>query len=187
MGRSLPFAPGRVFRVIKSPRCWKTAPATCGWEWMTDSICSRMGASAAFPNPVTSRWGWWLDSPRTSDGNIWAECFGNPRKLVRIRDFQVREEFPESQVPGGRTLAADPQGGIWIGTLKGDLALFRHGVLKNIPAKRQGRSVYPPDYRKCRRLGACRFRRRAGRVAARQGAADDDEKRPALQLRDFLC
>ena len=31
------------------------------------------------------------------DGNIWAECFSNPPKLVRIRDFQVGEEFPASQ------------------------------------------------------------------------------------------
>jgi PAS domain S-box-containing protein len=72
------------------------------------------------------------------DGNIWAECFGNPRKLVRIRDFQVREEFPGSQIPAGRTLAADPQGGIWIGTLKGDLAQFRHGVLKEFPLNAKG-------------------------------------------------
>ena len=26
------------------------------------------------------------------DGNIWAECAGKARKLVRIRDFQVVEE-----------------------------------------------------------------------------------------------
>jgi signal transduction histidine kinase len=72
------------------------------------------------------------------DGNIWAECFSNPPKLVRIRDFQVREEFPESQVPTGHTLAPDPQGGIWIGTLKGDLAFFRHGVLKIFPLNPKG-------------------------------------------------
>jgi signal transduction histidine kinase/ligand-binding sensor domain-containing protein len=72
------------------------------------------------------------------DGNIWAECAGNPGKLVRIRDFQVREEFPASQVPTGRTLAPDPQGGIWIGTLKGDLALFRDGVLKTFPLNAKG-------------------------------------------------
>ena len=64
------------------------------------------------------------------DGNIWAECAGKPRKLVRIRDFQVREEFPASQVPPGHSLAADPHGGIWIGTLKGDIALFRNGVVQ---------------------------------------------------------
>ncbi len=64
------------------------------------------------------------------DGDVWAECAGNPRKLVRIRDFRIREEFPASQVPPGHSLASDPQGGIWIGTLKGDIALLRDGVLQ---------------------------------------------------------
>jgi len=72
------------------------------------------------------------------DGNIWAECAGNPGKLVRIRDFQVREEFPASQVPTGRTLAPDPQGGIWIGTLKGDLAFFRHGAVETFTLNAKG-------------------------------------------------
>jgi signal transduction histidine kinase/ligand-binding sensor domain-containing protein len=63
------------------------------------------------------------------DGNVWAECAGNPRKLVRIRDFQVREEFPASQIPPGHSLASDPNGGIWIGTLKGDIAFFRNGAV----------------------------------------------------------
>ena len=67
------------------------------------------------------------------EGDIWAECFSKPPKLVRIRDFEVREDFPASRVPTGLTLAPDPQGGIWIGTLKGDLALFRNGVLKQFP------------------------------------------------------
>ena len=62
------------------------------------------------------------------DGNIWAECAGNPRKLVRIRDFQVVEQFTSSQVPPGHTLAPDPHGGIWIGTLHGDLVRFRDGA-----------------------------------------------------------
>jgi signal transduction histidine kinase/ligand-binding sensor domain-containing protein len=62
------------------------------------------------------------------DGNIWAEC-GSAGKLVRIRDFQVQQEFSRSQIPTGR-LAPDPQGGIWIGTRNGDFALFRDGVLK---------------------------------------------------------
>jgi signal transduction histidine kinase/ligand-binding sensor domain-containing protein len=72
------------------------------------------------------------------DGNIWAECLSNPQKLVRIRDFQVREEFPASQIPAGRTLAPDPHGGIWIGTLTGDLALFRHGELQTFPLHAKG-------------------------------------------------
>jgi signal transduction histidine kinase/ligand-binding sensor domain-containing protein len=64
------------------------------------------------------------------DGNIWAECAtGN---LVRIRNFQVQQEFSRSQIPTGR-LAPDPQGGIWIGTRTGDFLLFRDGVLKKFP------------------------------------------------------
>ncbi len=59
-----------------------------------------------------------------ADGNIWAFCSGKSRKLIRIRDFQVREEFPTSQIPLGR-IAPDPQGGIWIGPRSGgNLVLF---------------------------------------------------------------
>jgi signal transduction histidine kinase/streptogramin lyase len=72
------------------------------------------------------------------DGNIWAECAGSPGRLVRIRDFEVREEFTPPQIPTGRTIAADPHGGIWIGTLNGDLALFRHGILKTFPLNAKG-------------------------------------------------
>jgi signal transduction histidine kinase len=75
------------------------------------------------------------------DGNIWTACAGNPRKLVRIRDFQVREQFLPSQVPAGRTLAPDPQGGIWIGTAKGELARFRHGILERYLLNTRGDPV----------------------------------------------
>jgi signal transduction histidine kinase len=74
-------------------------------------------------------------------GNIWAACGGNPRKLVRIRDFQVREQFPSPQMPPGHNLAADPQGGIWIGTLSGDLVLFRQGVQQTFTVKPKGNPV----------------------------------------------
>ena len=66
------------------------------------------------------------------DGNIWAGCYGKQRKLVRIRDFQVREQFLAPQFPLGR-LAPDPHGGIWIGTRKRILVLFRNGALQNFP------------------------------------------------------
>jgi PAS domain S-box-containing protein len=66
------------------------------------------------------------------DGNIWAECSGESRKLVRIRNFQVQEEFSPPHVPPGR-LVADPHGGIWIGTRKRNLVLFRNGVVQNFP------------------------------------------------------
>ena len=68
------------------------------------------------------------------DGNIWAVCSGVSRKLIRIRDFQVREQFLTSQVPMGR-IAPDPHGGIWIGPRMGNatLVLFRDGVQKKFP------------------------------------------------------
>jgi signal transduction histidine kinase len=66
------------------------------------------------------------------DGNIWAVCSGVSQKLIRIRDFQVREQFPTSQVPMGR-IAPDPHGGIWIGPRNGTLVLFRDDVQKKFP------------------------------------------------------
>ena len=72
------------------------------------------------------------------DGNIWAECKGAPRRLVRIRDFKVREGFSEPQVPGAHSLAADPKGGIWLGTLSGDLTFFREGIARTFPLKLKG-------------------------------------------------
>ncbi|MGB9431119.1 MAG: two-component regulator propeller domain-containing protein, partial [Candidatus Acidiferrum sp.] len=68
------------------------------------------------------------------DGNIWAVCSGVSRKLIRIRDFQVREQFPASQVPMG-LIAPDPHGGIWIGPRmrNGTLVLFRDSVQKEFP------------------------------------------------------
>ena len=62
-------------------------------------------------------------------GNIWAACNGKPRKLVRIRDFEIREVIPEPEFPPAH-LAADPHGGIWIGTRDGQIVLFRNGVVE---------------------------------------------------------
>jgi signal transduction histidine kinase/ligand-binding sensor domain-containing protein len=69
------------------------------------------------------------------DGNIWAECRGAGGRLVRIRDFKVREEFSGSQVPAARAIAANPKGGIWLSTLAGDLTLFRQGIVRTFPLK----------------------------------------------------
>ena len=72
------------------------------------------------------------------DGNIWVECASNPRKLVRIRDFQVQEEFSSSQVPAGHSLAADPKGGIWVSTGAGDLTRIQNGAVQTFPLKLTG-------------------------------------------------
>jgi signal transduction histidine kinase/ligand-binding sensor domain-containing protein len=72
------------------------------------------------------------------NGDIWAECVSKERKLIRIRDFRVQEEFSDSQVPPGHTLAADPSGGIWLGTLDGRLASFRKGAIHIYPMNLNG-------------------------------------------------
>jgi len=100
------------------------------WVGVDDGLYLFNGRFLRLPEPHGQPLGMVLGMTEDIDGNIWAECSGKPRKLVRIRDFRVREEFPESQVPPGHSLAADPQGGIWIGTLKGDIALFRNGILE---------------------------------------------------------
>jgi signal transduction histidine kinase len=75
------------------------------------------------------------------EGNVWAACAGNPRKVVRIRDFDVREEFATSQVPLGRALAPDPQGGIWIATTAGELARLRNGAVEKFALNLKGNLV----------------------------------------------
>jgi signal transduction histidine kinase/ligand-binding sensor domain-containing protein len=64
------------------------------------------------------------------EGNIWAECASKPRKLVRIRDFRVQEEFSSLQVPAGHSLAADPKGGIWVSNVAGDLTRIQNGAVQ---------------------------------------------------------
>ena len=75
------------------------------------------------------------------EGNIWAECVSKPRKLVRIRDFKVREEFLESQVPSGHSLTADPNGGIWLGTVDGKLVSLSKGKVDVFPMNLKGDPV----------------------------------------------
>jgi len=100
------------------------------------------GRFRRLPEPDHKPLGMIVGMAEDIDGNIWAECWSKPRKLVRIRDFRVREEFPESEVPPGHSLEADPQGGIWIGTANGDIVLFRNGVLeKKFPVNLNGDSV----------------------------------------------
>ncbi len=61
------------------------------------------------------------------DNNIWVATIGNPEALSRIRDFMVQEDFPAPQMPEANSLAADPQGGIWLGLADGGLARYRNG------------------------------------------------------------
>ena len=112
------------------------------WVGVDDGLyLFKSGRFRRLPEPNHKPLGLVVGMTEDAEGNIWAECAGNPRKLVRIRDFQVREEFSALQVPPGHTLAPDPHGGIWIGTLKGDLALFRHGVVEKFALNPKGSPV----------------------------------------------
>ena len=79
-----------------------------------------------------------------TDGNIWAACNSKPKKLVRIRDFQIREEFSQPRVPSAWEMAANPQGGIWLATRKGDIVLFRQGAaLQEFPLNPNAKDASP--------------------------------------------
>ena len=101
------------------------------WVGVDDGLYRfKSGHFRRLPEPNHQSLGMVVGMTEDNDGNIWAECLSNPRKLVRIRDFRVREEFPASQIPPGHSLASDPHGGIWIATKKGDIALFQNGVFE---------------------------------------------------------
>jgi len=67
------------------------------------------------------------------DNNIWMLTTGPPRTLIRVHDLKVQEEFP--QMPAATRVAADPEGGVWLGLRNGDLARYRHGKTEIFPFK----------------------------------------------------
>jgi ligand-binding sensor domain-containing protein/signal transduction histidine kinase len=68
-----------------------------------------------------------------SENNIWVEIMGPPGTLIRIQDQIVRETFPAPQMPLAHKIVADPQSGIWLGLLDGDLARYRSGKTEIFP------------------------------------------------------
>jgi signal transduction histidine kinase/ligand-binding sensor domain-containing protein len=76
------------------------------------------------------------------DGNIWAIAFDDARgidHLLRIRDRRVQEDIRiGSLVPLAHFLAADPAGGIWIGTGDGKLAHYQNGAANIVSNGRSG-------------------------------------------------
>jgi signal transduction histidine kinase/ligand-binding sensor domain-containing protein len=65
-----------------------------------------------------------------TDNNLWVESRGTPMTLIRIRDFECQEEFVAPRMPAARRLAPDPEGGIWLGLMNGDLARYQHGRIE---------------------------------------------------------
>jgi signal transduction histidine kinase len=74
------------------------------------------------------------------DHNIWAQTVGVGKspKLIRIQDRKVREELRAPEMPVAMSLAADPNGGIWLGLAGGGLARYAQNHLETVPdSKRQ--------------------------------------------------
>jgi signal transduction histidine kinase/ligand-binding sensor domain-containing protein len=67
------------------------------------------------------------------DNNIWLLTTGPPGGLIRIHDLKVEEQLP--QVRTAARVAADPEGGIWLGLNNGDLGRYRHGKTEIFPFK----------------------------------------------------
>jgi signal transduction histidine kinase/ligand-binding sensor domain-containing protein len=62
-----------------------------------------------------------------SEQRIWIIAGGPPRTLMRIENLTVQGEYREVSMP--RRVAASITGGIWLGTMNGDLAFLDAGKL----------------------------------------------------------
>lgn len=67
------------------------------------------------------------------DHNLWAMAYGGGRHLYRIKDQQVREEIPLTDIPYASWLAPGKEAGIWMGSYSDNkLARYRDGHLEVI-------------------------------------------------------
>ena len=107
------------------------------WVGVDDGLfIYKDGRFRRIPEPDRHPLGLVLGLTEDVDGNIWAECKdAQQRKLLRIRDLKVREEFSQPQVPKAKAIAADPKGGIWLGAVTGELTFFREGTARTSPLK----------------------------------------------------
>jgi PAS domain S-box-containing protein len=110
------------------------------WVGVDDGLfVYKDGRFRRIPEPAHHPMGLVLGITEDIEGNIWAECAGVQRRLIRIRDFKIRETFSAPQVPKAKAIAADPKGGIWLGTLADDLTFFRQGTARTFPLKLSGK------------------------------------------------
>ncbi|QOY90543.1 sensor histidine kinase [Paludibaculum fermentans] len=72
-------------------------------------------------------------------GDIWAEVITPPRRLVRIRNERVVEEFESGRVPTGRGLADAGGGALWLGLRSGDLARYKDGRIERFSLRGGGK------------------------------------------------
>jgi PAS domain S-box-containing protein len=72
------------------------------------------------------------------DHNVWAAVIrnppGRPAKLICFRDGKFVKEISDARLDSS-SLAADPQGGIWLGLVEGGLARYRNNQVQLFPSK----------------------------------------------------
>ncbi len=107
------------------------------WVGVDDGLfIYKSGRFRRIPEPDHRPLGLVLGLTEDVDGNVWAECKdAQERRLIRIRDFKVREQFSQPQVPKAKAIEADPKGGIWLGAVPGGLTFFREGIARTSPLK----------------------------------------------------
>ena len=87
------------------------------------------------------------------DGNLWAATIHPSRSLLRVRDGRVIEVFSVERIGGEQitAMAADPEGGLWIGLVISELKRYRNGRIEphGKIANPEGRCIYSllPDAR----------------------------------------
>ncbi|MGD0730672.1 MAG: two-component regulator propeller domain-containing protein [Terracidiphilus sp.] len=62
-----------------------------------------------------------------SKHNIWVQTNGPPATLLRLQDLRIQEELKEPPLPRAFKLASDPETGIWLGLVHGNLARLKSG------------------------------------------------------------
>jgi signal transduction histidine kinase/ligand-binding sensor domain-containing protein len=101
------------------------------WTGMDDKLFVREGGRFhQITKPNGSALGMIFGIAEDSDRNIWVETKGPPGTLVRIRGLKIQEMFPAPGTPLAREIVADPQQGIWLGLVTGDLARFQAGRVR---------------------------------------------------------
>lgn len=66
------------------------------------------------------------------DGNLWVTTVDRSRPLLRVRDERVVEVLPAERLGGSQVsaIAADPEGGIWLGPAGSELKHYRNGGIE---------------------------------------------------------
>ena len=82
------------------------------------------------PEPDQQPFGLVLGIAQDTNGDVWVAVAGKSKRLVRIRNLQVRDQLSQF----ARQLAANPHGGIW-GVNGTDLVLFRDSSFQKLPLK----------------------------------------------------